>query len=280
MGTVAWSGIGFGIGMTMEIHGVDRRTGERLEAACESTIAELERAFSLYSEDSELSVLNRERVLRRPSAVFREVCAGAVELNRRTAGYFEPAVHGVWRRLEEDPRAVPDFSGASLKWLAVGDEIRLDHPRTELSFNALVQGVLADKVAAQVRAVGAVGAVSALLQLGETVAVGAHPDGRPWRLAVAGGETILGELDLSNSGMAVSRHDAGRLLVDPVSGSVLRGGRTVAVVSEEGAAVADAFATALAVAPPEARAGLAENLAAGGACQAVVWEGADAVFRA
>lgn len=283
-GEFTWSGIGFGIGMSMEIHGVTRAQGERLGRICEENIQALEAAFSLYREDSELSILNRERILPAPSGLFRELLELAIDLQRRTHGYFQPAMHGAWQwlekrghttDLEQDPAWREQCAASDLKFLEIkaGGPIRLTHPLTQLSMNAIGQGFLADQAASRLRAEGV---ASAMLHLGESHAIGRHPEGRLWNLAILGlpvdGETdLIGNVEFADSGMAVSANDDSRILIDPVANTIGRQARVAAVVSSEGAAVADAFATAFAVAPEDQWPRLATSLKQAGGSQAHVW---------
>jgi len=282
-GDYRWNGIGFGIEMSMEIYGVTATQGDRLGQQCEQSIHELEQAFSLYQEDSELSVLNRDRILRRPTAVFRKLIKMAIQLQARTLGYFEPAVHGACLWLEKNgstTESTSELAGNSawrectaachLKHLELRSDgsIRLTNPLTNISMNAICQGFLADRVAAHARTAGV---TSALLHLGETYAIGQHPEGRLWKLAVAGTPTngeaaMVGEIDFADAGFAVSAQDSTRVMIDPVAGSgkvcgaVRHHERVVAVVSGEGAAVADAYATAFAVSPEDQWPRLARTL--------------------
>lgn len=280
-----WSGIGFGIDMTMEVHGASAANGESLGRICEDTIRQLERSFSLYQEASELRTLNRDRLLPEPSPLFRRLLDLSIDLHRRTLGYFQPAVHGAWRwleqrggteGLEQDPAWNEHCASCDLGFVAIDPDgpVRLTHPLTRLSMNAIGQGFLADTVAARLRKDGV---TSAMLHLGESYAIGNHPEGRPWNLAVMGlpanGETgLVGSIEFTDAGLAVSAGDENRLLIDPVSRSVLHQPRVVAVVSTEGAAVADAFATAFAVAPEDKWTALAGNLGRVSGSQVRVWE--------
>jgi thiamine biosynthesis lipoprotein len=283
-GDYFWSGIGFGIDMSMEVFGATAAEGERLGAACEQEIRSLEKAFSLYQENSELSVLNRERVLPHPSPVFRTLLDVATAMQARTLGFYQPAVHGAWLWLEQrgsttgldqDPAWREQCAACDLKFVEIqpGGSIRLTHPLTRLSMNAIAQGFLADQVANRLRSAGV---VSALLHLGESYAIGQHPNGRLWNLAVSGtpatGDTgILGEIQFSDAGLAVSAQDPTRLLINPVAGTAGQAASVAAVVSKEGAAVADAFATAFAVAPENRWADLARALAQTDGSQVQIW---------
>ena len=281
-GVYHWSGIGFGIEMSMEIHEVDEPLGESLGTGCERIIAELEQAFSLYREDSELSRLNRERELPRPSETFVGLLDLSISLAQRTLGYCQPAIHGAWNWLQQhDFRVEPAQQAEWQRLCAAADTrhierngdgaVRLSHPLTQLSMNAVGQGYLADRVAAMLREHGV---KHALLHLGETHAIGTHPQDRPWKLAVMGtGQEpdLIGEMELADAGLAVSANEPGRLLIDPVGASLLAEARVAAVVSGEGATVADAFATAFAIAPDERWSELEQNLIKNGTGTVRLW---------
>ncbi len=288
-GVFEWSGIGFGIKMRMEIHEVENKTGSLLGNECDRIIAALERAFSLYQENSELSRLNRERVLVAPSDTFIALLDLAISLEKRTIGYYQPAIHGAWEWLmEHDFRIESGQAAAWQRHCAAADcryierdggrSIRLTHPLTRLSMNAIGQGYLADCVADMLRKHGV---KRALLHLGETYALGNHPDGRPWKLAVMGtGEEadLVGTMELADAGLAVSASEPGRLLIDPVGESLQQHDRVAAVVSSEGATVADAFATAFAVAPENRWPDLAGRLKQEAGAMVQVWSNNQLAF--
>lgn len=283
-GVYRWQGIGFGIDMSLEIHAVDQLAGQRLGAACEAEIAALEQAFSLYLEGSELARLNRERHLEDPSELFIDLLQHATDLQRRTCGFYQPAIQGAWQWLQQQGFRIGGeqaawrerMAAASLEGLQRGVDggLRLINPLTQLSMNAIGQGYLADRVALRLQQAGV---KHALLHLGETRAIGTHPSGRNWRLAVMGtvvnGEAdVVGEVELADAGLAVSANEATRVLIDPVNACLQQHDRVAAVVSAEGATVADAFATAFAVAPADRWPELAANLEAGAAATIRVWE--------
>lgn len=273
-----WSGIGFGIEMSTQLHSVTEQQADAISNETEQRLASLEQAFSLYLEQSELSILNRERSLQQPSSEFLALLELARSLHSRTGGYYQPAIHGAWSALDSratDPQQWKDqCAAASLDFLQISpDKVELTNPLTQLSFNAIVQGHLADQMKDVVLKAGV---ESALLHLGETYAVGAHPEGRPWELAVMGTPVddeidLVGTVSFSNAGLAVSAHDASRPLLNPTNWNVQQSDRVVAIVTDEGAAVADAFATAFAVAPQSAWTDLHAALLKGGKCQVKIW---------
>lgn len=280
-----WSGIGFGIEMSAEWFGVSERLVLQLNAMVEQTIQQLEAAFSLYSGSSELSRFNSERELHRPSKMFLELLEISKTLVDRTSGLFQPAIHGAWSVVDGASLASDwkqRIRASSLDYLQVdGELLKLTNPLTELSFNALVQGFLTDKVAQSARDLGV---EIALVHLGESYAIGQHPDGRDWSLAVMGtpegGEIdLVGTVEFADAGLAVSAHDATRKLVNPTTGKILQNDRVVAVISKEGATVADAFATAFAVADKTQWADLYDSLKIEQAGAVKIWQKNQLVFE-
>jgi len=260
---------------------VSGEQGARLGTKCEASIQEMENAFSLYQENSELQRLNRERSLQAPSSLFRDLLALSIDLSSRTLGYFQPAVHGAWQWIHE-AESVEDLTqhadwklyceACDLRYVEISKSgsIRLTHPLTQLTMNAIGQGYLADIVASQLREAGV---TSAMLHLGESRAIGQHPEGRPWSLAVAGNDaTVIGTMSLTDAALAVSANSPDRLLIDPVAREIRRHDRVAAIVSAEGAAVADAFATAFAACPASEWQTLALALTRVTEAQIRVWE--------
>ncbi|MFC5051944.1 FAD:protein FMN transferase [Rubritalea spongiae] len=276
-----WSGIGFGIPMSAELYQFDPASMKSLRF--EELIQQLELAFSLYNDASEVSVLNRERVLRDPSAVFLKVLELARELSVRTEGYYQPAIHKAWMAMEEGELSDAMLAAATMDNVAVSEAaVRLRDPLIEVSFNALIQGYLTDHVAQHLRTLGV---KSALLHFGESYGVGQHPEQRPWELAVMGtpvGEQVdlVGTMRFEDAGLAVSTHDSTRKLLNPKRGEAQIENRVVAVVSEEGAAVADAFATAFTVAPSQYWPKLYQNLIVRRSGAVKIWEENTLVFEA
>ncbi|GAA5493978.1 hypothetical protein Rhal01_00132 [Rubritalea halochordaticola] len=278
-----WSGIGFGIEMSMELYGVDTEAGEAYGQLLEEVIAGYEAAFSFYSEYSEVNRLNRERKLEESSELFRSVVKKARLLEGRTLGYFEPGIQG-WLKYISDGGSEGDG-----EWLAFTHGARMENLKLMpggafeildenfgLNLNAIVQGCLADSMADILRKDKV---SSAILHLGETYALGGHPEDRPWKLGVMGREDLVGYVELQDAGLAVSRTGKDRDLLDPVHARLVRNDRVVAVISGEGAATADAFATAYAVADKEDWENLYENLAKSEAASVKLWEDGALVFE-
>lgn len=272
-----WRGVVFGIHMQAQFHGLSQHSFERIGVEIERVAQEYERAFSLYSDTSELSILNMKRRLGSPTPLFRDLCLRSKQLNDQSLGYFAPSVENVWGLISSgnttESSIAAAHSGSSMGHLEfVGQAIELTHPQTRLSFNALVQGAFADAVG---ELASRHGVECALLQLGETVAIGEHPSGRPWSLAIESSDVsgqLIDVLTLSDSAMAISAQATGILGFDPVAGEVRERELVVAVDSVAGAAVADAFATAFLSAPRERWPELFDALLELGKARVVLWQ--------
>ena len=279
-----WTGLGFGTEISAEIWGVSQAQGDRFMKQIEQTIAALEESFSLYLEQSELRILNRERVLKNPSETFLDILKQAKTLSSSTLGYTQPAIHHLWLKVQEkldltknpnsiDWSEIPDLTdhweAASMEHLSITeDEIRLTHPLTQISLNSIGQGYATDVVATMLKDAGI---TSAKIDCGETYCIGKHPEDRPWNLGVAGNGDLLGFIELYDAGLAVSSSAPDKILLDPIKRRIVPSLTTAAITTSAGACTADAFATAFAIAPKQQHLRLRQALKGSGDSQVHVW---------
>ena len=215
-------------------------------------IARIEAAFSLWSRTSELSRLNRDGVLARPSSLFLALSRRAAEISRQTESTFDVTMQARWQALASgaDAEAIPtgwrdlEVTPAAARFL---------RPGMAATFNGIAQGFAADRA---VQVLHALGYRDVLANLGEFASLGSRPDGEPWRLGVAdpnvGG--IAAELSLPRTGMAVATSAPQGTLIqghshifDPLDRSGPRWS-SVTVMADD-PATADALSTAVAAAP-------------------------------
>ncbi len=269
---VVWHGTMLGATATMKIHHPRRAEAERLvEAAC-AEARRLERLFSLYLPDSALVVLNRSGILVDPAPELVELLADSRRYSELSDGMFDPTVQPLWQlyvdhfsRDDADPAGPPQSAVKAA--LARVDYRRVSVSRdrivlpkgTELTLNGIAQGYVTDKIVDLLRAQGI---TQSLVDMGETRAIGARPDGNPWEVGIADPdragriETTLQIVDraVSTSGGYGFRFDpAGRFnhLLDPSNGGCAGRYRSVTTVARN-ATVADALSTAFSF-MPEAR---------------------------
>ena len=249
--------------MTLTYHGQDRESGREALEEGVAAVYELEDLLSATAPDSEISALN-EAGQAHLSPDTAQLLSAALELCALTGGALDitayPAVEawgfttGEYRvpnqaELEELGDHI-DYTRVSLdqESASLPDGMKLD-------LGAVAKGYTADRLAklAQER-----GITSALLDLGQStiLALGAKPDGSPWRIGIQDpqGEGYLGVLELEGQAMGTSggyqryfERDGVRYwhIIDPATAAPARSGLlSVTVVSPSGLAC-DGLSTAL-----------------------------------
>lgn len=253
---LVWTGTALGADAEIRIAGQDRATAEALVRRALAEVERLERVFSLYRPESELSRLNRNGVLQHPSHDFRLLLERSLELHQLTEGAFNVAIQPVWHFLARHfavSQSPPDRAGLS-EVLRSCDAVQVSvsasrialRPGMALTFNGIAQGYITDAVADLFRTEGL---GDMLIALGESRAL----PGRAWAMAVDGREEPL---RLSDGALAQSAgrgtpftHD-GRWhhLIDPSTGASANAFAAVTVRAPS-ATLADALSTALFTTP-------------------------------
>ena len=249
--------------MTLTYHGQDRESGREALEEGVAEVYELEDLLSATAPDSEISALNEEGQAHL-SPDTAQLLSAALALCALTGGALDitayPAVEawgfttGEYRvpnqaELEELGDHI-DYTRVSLdqESASLPDGMKLD-------LGAVAKGYTADRLAklAQERDI-----TSALLDLGQStiLALGAKPDGSPWRIGIQDpqGEGYLGVLELEGQAMGTSggyqryfERDGVRYwhIIDPATAAPARSGLlSVTVVSPSGLAC-DGLSTAL-----------------------------------
>ena len=188
-----WRGAALGAEVSIVFEGeggVDRR------AAIASILAEIERQeaiFNLQDARSELSRLNAEGRLLHPSADLVHVLSVGLRLHAATHGKFDPTVQGLWRYYvdwyaQDRGRARPPDD--ALLTLASSIGVEAVHILADsivapagiaMTLNGIAQGHITDRGVSILRDLGF---TSALVDLGETRALGARSDGEFWRISL------------------------------------------------------------------------------------------------
>lgn len=262
---VTWQGEAMGAQASLVIHHPDQAKARRLVEATVAEVRRLERIFSLYRDDSDLTLLNRQRFLVAPPKELVELLQQSRDVGAVTGGVFDPTVQPLWdayRRHFSTPGASGVGPSAQIvrECLArVGldrvacspDRIELSVPGSALTFNGIAQGYITDRVVDLLRAGGI---ERSMVDMGESRAIGVAPGDRPWRVGISDpldAAHILKVLEVENRAVATSspsgfRFDAeGRFghIIDPRSGATPRRHASVTVVAGQ-AALADALSTA------------------------------------
>ena len=262
---VTWRGIALGADAQLQILHPDRAHADALVRMAVAEVERLERIFSLYREDSALVRLNRTGRLPLPPAELAELLTRALAFSEQTQGRFDPSVQPLWdlyalqvrsgRPLPPEPTALHEAL-ARVDYRAVrldDDAIVLERPGMALTLNGIAQGYITDRVTELLHAHGL---DRALVDMGETRALGAPGDERPWRAGIANPDEpgqLLQTLPLDGARQALATSGgygtpldpAGHFthLFNPASGSAVPLWRSVTVRAAD-ATTADALSTA------------------------------------
>lgn len=262
---VVWSGVAFGAPSRISLYGADLRRAGQVLRTCIALIRRLEASLSLFRPDSAIVELNRAGHVRHAPSELVELLRLALRLSRRTEGAFDVTVQPLFelyahhfapgRRTPAPPaqeELTRTLSLVDYTAVEVDDSsIRFRRPRMAVTLNGIAQGYLADRMTAVLKAHGF---DHVLLDLGEMRAIGAHPDGRAWRLGIRdpfAHEPFIAEIDLRDQALATSApygtvFDAdGRYhhLFDPATGRPSARYASVSVRAAD-ATTADALSTA------------------------------------
>ena len=236
----------------------------------EAAIAEIDGQMSPFRAGSELSVFNASRTAGwqpMPEALC-QVAGEALRVAELTGGGFDPTVGPLVSRFGFGP--IKGDTGLFRGIEITVDALRKQSPGLTLDLCGIAKGHALDRIAdLMVKA----GVFDALIEVGgEVRALGRHPDGRPWKVAIADprakGVAAQRIVSLGPLALATSGHSANGL-TGPVSTSHIidpRRGRpastsllSVSVLAETGAR-ADALATGFCALGPEAGVRLAQRL--------------------
>lgn len=267
---VRWHGSALGAQVSIEIYHPDRAEAERLVDRCILDVRRLEQQFSLYSPDSAISTLNRTGILVSPDADMVALLKASLLFADLTHGAFDPTVQPLWQLYSDHFTSErPDSDGPSPRKLTealakVGhaglrvseDRIVLARHGAAITLNGIAQGYATDRVVERLRQAGL---STTLVNMGEIRAIGARPEGTPWRVGLADPErpgVVTETIDLIDRAVATSagagfRFDtSGRFthLFDPVTGRSPSRYSTVSVLAPT-ATEADALSTAFSLLP-------------------------------
>lgn len=274
-----WHGNALGAKAEMTLVHPDEAAAKKLIRLAVDEIERLEKIFSLYRENSELVRLNRDGHLDAPSPDLVTLLSTARGVSELTDGAFDVTVQPLWRlyadhfsRSGADPNGPPAAAIETARRLVdhraidiTSSKIRLARPGVAITLNGIAQGYITDRVADLLRAHGI---EQTLIDLGEIRALGHHPNGRSWRVAIDGrgqGEPIeiidRAIATSSPAGTAFDKDGSFHHLFDPATGRPSAGALSSSVIAES-ATIADAISTASAIMSKEEVASLNDRFVA------------------
>lgn len=267
---VRWQGSALGAQVSIEIYHPDRTVARRLVERCVLDVRRLERQFSLYQADSAICTLNRTGILVSPDADMVALLKTSLLFSDLTDGAFDPTVQPLWQLYADHFSSErPDSEGPSSKkstealakvgrngLLVNEDRVVLVNRGAAITLNGIAQGYATDRVVETLRGAGL---STTLVNMGEIRAIGARPEGTPWRVGLADPNrpgAFTETIDLIDRAVATSAGAGFRFdskghfthLFDPATGRSPSLYSTVSVIAPT-ATEADALSTAFSLMP-------------------------------
>jgi thiamine biosynthesis lipoprotein len=269
---VHWQGYTLGAIGRFTLYTEKPDAAKQLLQTCFKEIQQLEKIFSLYDHHSELCQLNRSGHLENPDPAWLPLLEAVDSAHQLTGGTFDPTIQTLWqcysRHYKQHPNSATEPLPASVKtalesggWEKLHydrNSISLPQAKTQISLNGIAQGFITDHISEILKSEGY---QNVLVELGETRALGPHPQQRPWRLAIpdanhAKAIHTIAELDnraLATSaanGSSLSENHAVPHLINPRTGRPAPAWKSVSVLAKT-ATEADALSTGLSFASAE-----------------------------
>ena len=259
---VTWQGIALGSPAEITIYHPNQKEAEDILNESYKKLVQLENLFSLYKEDSQLSMLNKNGYVENPHPDMLALLNLSKKYAEMTNGAFDVTVQPLWDLYNEAfiKTNKPPLESEIEKTLSLVDWRSISVSKNLINYekegmsstlNGIAQGYITDKISEHLINSDI---NNTLVQLGEYRGIGDHPDGRPWRLLLSNPEHTdsIGEIEFTNAAVATS---AGLVtpfdltgkhhhIFDPKNGYNANNYLQVSVTSKT-AAEADALATAI-----------------------------------
>jgi FAD:protein FMN transferase len=263
-----WSGSCLGALSQITLWHNNKSVAERAIGQLVIEIERLEKVFSLYRYDSEISILNRTGKINSASVDLINVLQHGQNVANISGGAFDPTIQSLWKSYADQISTHKDsnfkfdrkkinaaLTKVDYTAISIGyKSVKFEKPEMLVSLNGIAQGYITDAIA---EVLGNLGFENAVIDLGETRTLGTKPDGFPFTIGLidpVSPTNINNEVNLSNSALSVSG-GYGMILgnaethhiFDPKTGLSANKLKQVAVIAPK-AIDADALSTAIYVA--------------------------------
>ena len=277
---VTWQGIALGSPAEITIYHPNQKEAEDILSESHKKLVQLENLFSLYKEDSQLSMLNKNGYVENPHPDMLALLNLSKKYAEMTNGAFDVTVQPLWDLYNEafiktnkpplESEIEKTLSLVDWRSISVSNNlINYEKKGMSTTLNGIAQGYITDKISEHLINSGI---NNTLVQLGEYRGIGDHPDGRPWRLLLSNPEHTdsIGEIEFTNAAVATSAglgtpfDLSGKYhhIFDPKNGDNANNYLQVSVTSKT-AAEADALATAFLILNLKASEKIARSLNVG-----------------
>lgn len=188
---VRWAGETMGTPGSITLWHRDPDVARRTLARMQVEVERLERIFSLYRPESEIVRLNRDGRLLSPSRDMVAVLEASRRISEASGGAFDPTVQPLWllysAYFDAHPEATRgpesreiDAARAATGYAAIdagAAGVGFARQGMAITLNGIAEGYITDRITDLLRNEGF---DYAMVELGETRALGAAPDGKPF----------------------------------------------------------------------------------------------------
>lgn len=173
-----WSGIVLGAEASISIYHYDKDRARDIINRSVLEITRLEKIFSLYNEDSDLSRLNKDGVLYNPKTELLNLINLSRYYGAMTCGRFDITVQPLWEffNANSDQLATVDTSSArelvDYKMISADPhQIRFAKNGMKITLNGIAQGYITDRI---IHLLMADNLKAVMVNLGELRSIGSH----------------------------------------------------------------------------------------------------------
>ncbi len=188
---VQWNGYTMGAEGRFTLYTHLPQKAQKVLKFCFQEIQRLEKRFSLYDSDSEISQLNRDGQLIKPSKEWLSILDSIASANAITGHLFDPTIQPVWKAYTGQRSKFDSINPAAVSealkhvgWKHVNYDsgsIQFSRANMQLTLNGIAQGFITDRITHILKDSGY---THVLVELGETRAIGNHPKQRPWNVGI------------------------------------------------------------------------------------------------
>jgi len=251
-----WHGSAMGMDINIQLCHQNKAVIDRVISLCKDEVSRLESIFTLYSDDSELSYLNKHGKLKHPSLELVELMSLARKYGDISDGYFDMTLQPVWEIIKkygiDSPKLKDALALVNYKKVKISpQEIVLENPDMAISLNGIAQGYITDKITNLIESNGI---KNALIDIGEIRALGGNESNKPWKIGLNDPikkDKYFKIIPLYNNaisttggyGLVLSEDGKQHHIINPKSGKSKNYYISLSVIAET-ATKADAFSTA------------------------------------
>ena len=228
-----WRGILLGAEVSLTLAHPNKQKANNIFQHCVTEIKRLENIFTLYDSHSELSQLNAHGLLQNPSLEMVDILQKSRLYHDMTSGAFDVTVKPL-----EDKKS---FNLVGIDNIDITPkEIRLNKKGMGITLNGIAQGYITDHITQVLKAEGL---NNVLVELGEKRAIGHHPSGRPWFLALQDEKDPVPLVDKALATSASYSSNTGSThIYNPLNGQYAQQHKSISVLANN-ATMADALST-------------------------------------